>query len=164
MSNTQRPKARSENLVIQILPDETLVYDLTNNEAHCLNETAGFIWSRCNGDSSIDGIARSVEARFGRAVDVDLVRLGVAQLSEKNLLAKNWAERISLPSRRDVIKKIGLASAIALPVIASIVAPPNAMGNISCGCISPVDCRGQAGNACPPNAFTCNPSGICVVQ
>ena len=45
----QRPVARQEGLVIQEMPDEVLVFDLKTNKAHCLNETAAFVWKACDG-------------------------------------------------------------------------------------------------------------------
>ena len=56
------PKARSSELVIQTVGNETLVYDLNSNEAHCLNETAALVWSKCNGQLSIDDISKSFGA------------------------------------------------------------------------------------------------------
>src|SRR5260221_9084920 len=132
MKNILCPKARSENLVIQTLPGETLVYDMTTNEAHCLNETAAFVWNNCKGDISIDEIARSVEARFGHTVDADFVRLAIKQLDDNKLLTENGLNGLTMPSRREAIKKIGLASAIAIPIVASMVAPQRALGSTSC--------------------------------
>jgi len=158
MKNILCPKARSENLVIQTLPSETLVYDLTTNEAHCLNETAAFVWDNCKGDISIDEIAKSVEAQFGHAVDADYVRLAVKQLDDKNLLTENGLGGLAMPSRREVIKKIGLASAIAIPIVASMVAPSSALASTSCICVVPGDCATQGG--CP-SQINCNGVGQC---
>ena len=58
MTGDYYPRARSTDLVIQTVGNETLVYDLKSNEAHCLNETAAFVWSKCNGDLSIDEVGR----------------------------------------------------------------------------------------------------------
>jgi len=158
MKNILCPKARSENLVIQTLPGETLVYDLTTNEAHCLNETAAFVWDKCKGDISIDEIARSVETRFGHAVDADYVRLAVKQLDDKNLLTESGLGGLAMPSRREAIKKIGLASAIAIPIVASMVAPQSALASTSCICVTPADCATQGG--CP-STVNCNGTGQC---
>jgi len=157
MKNILCPKARSENLVIQTLPGETLVYDLATHEAHCLNETAAFVWNNCKGDISIDEIAESVEAKFGHRVDADFVRLAVKQLDDKKLLTRNGLNGLAMPSRREAIKKIGLASAIAIPIVASIVAPPNAMASVSCACSIPSNCLGLG---CP-SPDTCNTLGQC---
>ncbi|SRR5258708_32235669 len=158
MKNILCPKARSENLVIQTLPEETLVYDLTTNEAHCLNETAAFVWNNCKGDISIDEIAKSVETRFGHAVDADYVRLAVKQLDDKKLLIESGLGGLAMPSRREAIKKIGLASAIAIPIVASIVAPPNALASLSCACVAPADCATFTSCMSMTN---CNPGGQC---
>ena len=65
MQNDFHPQARSENLVVQTLPGETLVYDLNSHKAHCLNETSSFIWENCSGNLSVDQILEAFEARFG---------------------------------------------------------------------------------------------------
>ena len=157
------PKARSENLVIQTLPDETLVYDMTSNEAHCLNETAAFVWSKCSGDLTVDDIAHSATIAFGKPVSADLVNFAVKELNDRKLLSESGIDLPAISSRRQVIKKLGLASAIAVPIVASIVAPTSALASVSCGCANPGNCPSQAGGACPPGAFTCGLQGICVV-
>ena len=44
MKNSAKlPHARTKDLVIRELGDETLIYDLANDRAHCLNETAAFV-------------------------------------------------------------------------------------------------------------------------
>lgn len=163
MTNSTYPKARSNDLVVQEMADEVLIYDLMTNEAHCLNKTAAFVWSRCSGDASIEDIARSIEVSFGHPVGADFVKLAVTQLNDRKLLSESGTNSLAMSSRREAIKKIGLASAIALPLIASIVAPPNALGNVSCSCINPAQCIVQASRECPPQAFSCNFNGICVV-
>ena len=47
------PNARKENLVIEELPGEVLVYDLNLHKAHCLNQTAALVWERCDGQTSV---------------------------------------------------------------------------------------------------------------
>jgi len=60
MNNSQqRPVARKEGLVIQEMPDEVLVFDTETNKAHCLNETAAFVWKSCNGTNSVADITQS---------------------------------------------------------------------------------------------------------
>jgi hypothetical protein len=158
MSSTFFPKARTENLVIQTLPGETLVYDLTSHEAHCLNETAAFVWSQCSGDISIDGIVGSAESRFGQTVGVDLVNFAIAQLNDRKLLSENTLNIPPMQSRREAIRKIGLASAVALPIIASVTAPLNALAATSCGCATRFSCGDMP--QCP-STTNCNANGIC---
>ena len=154
MNNSQYPIARKSGLVVQEMPDEVLVYDLNTNKAHCLNHTAARVWKACDGKTSIPDIASS----FGKDANEDLIWLAVDQLSESDLLERQVASRFNGQSRREVIKKIGLASVVALPVIASLVAPSNALAAVSCACINPGACASQTG--CP-STVNCNGSGVC---
>jgi hypothetical protein len=168
MNNSQFPAARKSGLVIQEMPDEVLVYDLNTNKAHCLNQTAAKVWMACDGKTSIAEIAD----RFGRGANEDLVWLAIDQLSESDLLENIVASKFKGQSRREVIKKIGLASIIAIPVIASLVAPQNALAATSCHCSNDNQCQnppnvGNCPTHCCSGVGTCNSpetapgSGIC---
>src|SRR4029453_8365283 len=140
MNNSQRPIARSSGLVVQEVPDEVLVYDLESNKAHCLNQSAAMIWKSCDGNTSVSEIAKLVEAQAGGKVTEDFVWLAIDQLNENKLLEKEVAVSFAGQSRRGAIKKIGLASMIAVPVIASLVAPQSALAAASCSCNNPGSC------------------------
>ena len=158
MNNSQCPVARKNGLVVQEVPDEVLVYDLDSNKAHCLNQSAAMIWKSCDGNNSISEIAKLIESQAGGKVTEDFVWLAIDQLGENNLLEKQIPSSFEGTSRREVIKKIGLASVIAIPVIASLVAPKSALAAASCGCNSAPDCAAQLG--CPSTSV-CNSNGIC---
>jgi hypothetical protein len=158
MNNSQNPIARKNGLVVQEVPDEVLVYDLESNKAHCLNRSAAIIWKSCDGNNSIAEIAKLVESQAGGKVTEDFVWLAIDQLSENNLLEKQLSMSLEGTSRREVIKKIGLASVIAIPVIASLVAPQSALAASSCACTTPGNCATQT--VCP-NTTNCNSSGVC---
>ncbi len=158
MMNPLNPIARSNGLVVQEMPDEVLVYDLDSNKAHCLNETAAFVWKSCDGTNSVADIVREFETNIGGRVSEDFVWLAIDQLHENGLMAAGTAPKFAGQSRREALKKIGLASMVALPVIASLVTPQSALASGSCGCINPGACAPQTG--CP-NLANCNPSGIC---
>jgi len=157
MKNSVNPKARDENLVVQELPDEILVYDLKTDEAHCLNKTAALVWKNCDGKTSVTDIAKLLGGNFGNPVDDDLVWLAIDQLDEKNLLDEQ--NRSDSPNRRELIKKIGMVSVIALPIVASLKAPTSVFAaTANCACVNPGDCPVQTG--CP-SLVNCNGSGIC---
>lgn len=151
----KNPKARDEDLVVQELAEEILVYDLTTNEAHCLNKSAALVWKYCDGKTSVTDIAKLLEKSFGDPVEDDFVRLAINSLTEKNLL--NEQSHFDLPNRRELLRKIGRASVIALPVVASLVAPPAAMAG-NCVCLTPSNCVTQTG--CP-STVNCNGSAVC---
>jgi len=158
MNNSERPIARKSGLVIQEVPNEVLVYDLDTNKAHCLNESAAIVWRSCDGKNSVSEIAKLVESQAGGTVTDEFVWLAIDQLSQNNLLEREVAISFEGRSRREVIKKIGLASVIAVPVIASLVAPRSALASSSCACVAPGDCLTQT--TCP-NTTNCNGSGVC---
>lgn len=140
MHNSRNPLARKNGLVIQENPDEVLVYDMNSNKAHCLNETSALVWRSCNGSNSVSDIVRELEANSGKPVTDDIVWLAIDQLNDNGLLEEGTTKRFAGQSRRDVIKKIGLASMVALPVVASLVAPSSVLAVGSCACTAPGNC------------------------
>ncbi|HVF48225.1 MAG TPA: PqqD family protein [Pyrinomonadaceae bacterium] len=158
MNNPNNPMARQNGLVVQEMPDEVLVYDLDTNKAHCLNQSAALVWKSCDGTNSVADIVR----QFDGKVTEDFVWLAIDQLNENNLLASKMAPRFAGHSRRQAIKTIGLASMVALPVIASLVAPQTALGAVCCACTTSTDCTAPGRAACP--ARTCNTRGVCAPQ
>lgn len=158
MNNPNNPIARQKGLVVQEMPDEVLVYDLDSNKAHCLNQSAAFVWKSCDGNNTVTDIVRHFETSGGGKVSEDLVWLAIDQLNEKGLLDGEVKPRFQGQSRRQVIKTIGLASMVALPVIASLVAPQNALASVSCACTNNAACGSQS--QCP-SITNCNGSGVC---
>ena len=160
MNNSQRPIARKSGLVVQEVPDEVLVYDLESNKAHCLNRSAALVWRSCDGKNSISEITRLVEEQAGGKVTDDFVWLAIDQLSENNLLEKEVLVSFNGQSRREAIKKIGMASMVAVPIIASLVAPQSALAAVSCSCNTPPSCGATANMNCP-STVNCNGGGLC---
>lgn len=112
------PKPRTENLLEQHLAGETLIYDLSANKAFNLNETSATVYKACCEDLTFD------ELKGASEFTDDLIYLALDELKRNNLL--DDAEYISPYAglnRREVIKKVGLASMIALPVITGLITP-----------------------------------------
>jgi hypothetical protein len=158
MKSSQVPVARKEGLVVQETTEEVLVYDLSSNKAHCLNQTAAFVWKSCDGNNSISEITKLFEKEIGSAVQEDLVWLAIDQLNDKNLLVSEVRTNFAGRTRREVMKKIGLATVVALPIVASLTAPTSVLASTSCACVNPGACLAQT--SCP-STVNCNPSGIC---
>ncbi len=159
MNKPLNPAARKTGLVVQEALDELLVYDMETNKAHCLNKTAAYVWQACNGSRNISEIAEYVGSLAGTKFSDDLVWLAIDQLNDNDLLEKAFDGEFNGISRRDVIKKIGLTSMVALPIIASLVAPPTAMASASCNCVSDLACQAAPNLGCPTT--TCNSTGFC---
>lgn len=159
MINSQKPLARTDNLVIQDLPDEVLVYDLATNKAHCLNQSAMLVWKACDGDHTVSEISQLLSKTTGNSVDENFIWLAIDQLNEKNLLEKGISPAFAGESRRSVIKKIGMAAVIGLPIVASLTAPTSVLAATSCACTGTgTPC--SPGGGCAPG--TCDASGVCV--
>lgn len=162
MKNTPegfQPKARSLNIVVQEAAQELLLYDLNTNRAFCLNEKAAKIYNHCDGNKSVKTIGRLLD------IDSDYVLFAVAQLSKENLLDnKNQTFKTNHQSRRELFQKAALNSAVALPLLTSIIAPraTNAasVSTPGCGIQNP-----PSGAPCPPiDCFSaCNGGGFTIV-
>lgn len=142
------PRSRTDNLVIRELDDETLVYDIERDKAHCLNQTAALVWAQCDGKTTVVQAARLLEGKLDVSVDADLVWLAVKQL-ERFHLVESSAKSPSV-SRRSLVLKYAPA-ALALPVIMSISAPTPAIVGSCGGRDAP--CGGQTNPPCCDGFF-----------
>lgn len=144
------PRRRVDGIVVQEISDEVLVYDLERHKAHCLNRTSALVWNRCDGQTSVSELKRLLEQELGAMPDDDLILLAIEQLSKRHLLEQGFARLESNSiSRRALVRKLGLATAVALPLITSLVAPTPAQ---AATCV-------PNGGACSTGAQCC--SGIC---
>lgn len=150
-SNDQTPRARKTRLIIKDLPDETLVYDLESDKAHCLNQTAAHIWKNCDGNRTVTELTALLAAETNSAVPNEVVWLALEQLKKFDLLEETpeLPPQFAGMNRRDLVRRVGLG-ALALPLILSITSPTAAQAGSAGGfrhcCNSPGDCN-------PP--FTC---------
>lgn len=157
-----KPLARQSSLIIKEVDDETLVYDLESDKAHCLNNTAARVWKSCDGRSTVSEIAKQLGAEAKTTVDENVVWLALDQLEKFKLLQKpveKPAVFLSGVSRRHAIRALGLA-AIVLPMVTTMVVPTAAQSGspgpnppLTC-CVSPNDCQSlvckQEGPTDPP--------------
>jgi hypothetical protein len=139
----QMPKARKTQLLIKELPAETLIYDEESHQAHCLNQTAAWIWKRCDGKTKVREIAASVSRKARTPINEDVVWLALRELDRSHLLQGSVQRRAGV-SRREVIRKSAMA-ALTLPLIASIATPAAA----------------QVLSACPPGGIPCPAPPTC---
>jgi Coenzyme PQQ synthesis protein D (PqqD) len=152
-----KPIARKQGLVIQDLPDEVLVYDRDRDHAHCLNQTAAFVWQRCDGKNTTAQIAQSLGHQFNCTVDEKIVWLALDQLGKNHLLDRQAALPPTLMgmNRRSVMRALGLAAVVAVPLVTSIVAPTPAQAATckptGASCAVPAECcSGLCSDTCQP--------------
>lgn len=156
MAEHYTPRARRSKLVVRELADETLVYDLEGHRAHCLNRAAALVWKLCDGRSTVSRIAEKMCDRLSARVTDEAVRLALEQLADRNLLAPNKMHPAPVPnlvSRRAMMQRLGLAAAVALPLVTSIISPTPVMAQSPC-----------TETSCPPGttcqAGVCEPEGV----
>ena len=155
------PKSREKDIVVQRSNDEVLIYDLRSNKALCLNETSSIVWDACDGNRDRDEIRNFVSAKLGKEVNGDLIWLALDQLKKEELISSDAEIETKFEglSRREVIRKIGIGSMIALPVIASMVAPQAAYAISVCPTTNPPGCPTTGGGRAP--GCGCSGNGNC---
>jgi hypothetical protein len=130
------PRAREDGLVVKVLPDEVLVYDLERHQVHCLNRAAAFVWEHCDGRATVTEVAALLRKELKNAADEEVVWLALNGLRRAGLLradAGGKTEPTRRVSRRDLIRKLATAAAVLLPLITSIVVPEAAAAqSINC--------------------------------
>lgn len=137
MSRLTMPLARKQNLQIQTVADETLVYDMTTDKAYVLSASAAAVWHACNGERTVQEIAQYLSRET--PTDETVVWYALAQLNP--LLQEPVAapHEFGSLSRRQFLTRAGLiAGAAAVPVVVSIVAPKAAhaqsITEVCCDC------------------------------
>jgi hypothetical protein len=118
-------RARKEGLLVHPVEDEVLVYDLSRHKAHCLNQAAATVWKHCDGRRSVQELARTAGHDLDVTFDEEMAWLALRQLDQARLLEERIMPRLRSPkiSRREVIKRVGLAAAVSVPFISSIISP-----------------------------------------
>ena len=165
-----KPQSRRSGLLIRELPDELLVYDQEQHRAHCLNRTAALVFRHADGTRSVDDLARVLDPAAAGPDAVSAATLALAQLSDGGLLEGEWlpVDPAAGLTRRDAARRVGLAAAILLPAMATILAPSPAEAAATCvtSCAgqpngTPCTCLGAnpCTSACVSNI--CDPDGTC---
>ena len=147
------PLGRKENLVMQELENEVLLYDLKANKAFCLNYTSAMVWQLCDGTKSIAEISQNLSQKLFQPINEEVIWLALDQLKKESLLTNGEVLEPSFNrlSRREVIRKVGFTSMIALPLISSVIAPNAINAQSTSGC---------AGLACTGTGFA-GQNGCC---
>jgi hypothetical protein len=132
--------------IVRELSEEFLVYDKETSQAHCLNRTAIDVWKLCDGKITVAEIIQKLEKKSKSPVDERIVWMALHQLQKSGLLLGRIlsSKEENFLSRRAMVKKMGVAAALALPVVTSILVPTAAQA-ASClhsgqPCTSPLQC------------------------
>ena len=119
------PLARTDDLAVQQVNDETLVYDKKTHHAHCLNRIAGVVWRHCDGRRTSDDLAKIVNQVLGLPGDPGLVELALQELGQAQLLEQypKVTPEQKQYTRREVSSRLGVGAAAFLlaPLVTSIM-------------------------------------------
>jgi hypothetical protein len=146
---------QKDGLTIRALDGEVLVYDPETARASCLNDFAAEVLALCDGKHSPAEIARDLSFKD---VDERMVVIALADLQKAQLLRS--APPVAFGafgrgSRRDMLRRIGVGTAIAVPVVTGIALPAAANGTTCSG----------LGQRCDNNTNCCDglscSQGIC---
>lgn len=130
------PTARTADIIEQKIDADLLVYDLRVNKAYILNETSGTIFKACDGKTNLTELCKK------QNYSPELVYLALDELRKNDLIEtdESYVSPLAGINRREVVKRIGISSLAALPLISSLTAPPAVAA---------------ASSVCTPNAPGC---------
>lgn len=133
-------KVRVDDIVVQEIGSELLLFDKRSDSAHSLSPAASIVWQACDGRTAPEAVVAKLAA-LGIEDPQRVFDEALSDFDAKGLLADGV-------SRRAAIKKMG-AVAFATPLVVSIVAPMAA--HATSGGILPLNSPCTANNQCSGN-------------
>ena len=127
MNEHSFPTRINQNIILQHIADETLIYDESRHKAFCLNRIAAAVWNECDGLQDAPQIAAKVTLSLVYPISREIVDLALAQLSKDGLLQVplclcSPVDAASL-SRRSLMARAGVGALLLLPMVSAIEAP-----------------------------------------
>lgn len=143
-----------QDLVTEQVADELLMYDPQDSSCHCLAPQAAYVWQSLAAGHSIRKILADFRSRFPDAKAKDVVEAALVEFRERKLLVSEKDPAPILPSRRQVLKAIGLS--LVATIVASRPASAARVGSFPLNAISalyfaePATWTGIDGVSCGP--------------
>lgn len=144
-----KPHARRNDLERQYVDEELVIYDLTTEQAHCLNPLAARVYDLADGTRTVEeivGEARKVDA----SIDTAAVWAALDALADASLLTERVAPPAGdfSPARRDLVRNVIAASTLlAVPGIATILTPRPAQAQSDVGGDTEADSKASEASA-----------------
>ena len=136
MKSQETPRSIRQDISTQQIGSETLVYDERRHRAFCLNKSSSVIWGLANGERTIGEMRAAASLQLESPVSEEFVLFAIEELRRDGLIEPAAiSQSTATISRRVMMQRIGVGSALLLPAIAAIVAPTAAQAYGGC-----VDC------------------------
>lgn len=136
-TNRQKhPAARTNDLSVTVVGDETVVYDQLSHQASCLSAVTAAVWNACDGKNDIDALLQTVRSMGFQDAGDEVILLALGQLEQVKLLEVVPDARVNTAnklSRREMLQSVGLRAVVAIPIVTSISIQP-AIAGISATC------------------------------
>ena len=113
------PHARRDDLLVESILDELLVYDTRSHRAHCLSAVAAAVWQACDGQSRVSDLGVKAGQVLGATCDEQVVWQALEELSTRDLLRQPIDPPAGGLDRRAFVRALG----IVIPLITTIVTP-----------------------------------------
>ena len=116
-------KARRGNLLSRKVGEETVIYDMDNDKALCLDKVSAIVWEASCDLNDMNELLNVLHRNGIEDADEQLVVLAIEQLNESNLLENsidNETSQASILPRCDVLRQLTMYSAAALPLVTSL--------------------------------------------
>ena len=155
-----RPQARTEQLISERIDEELVIYDQSNNVAHCLSREAGRVWEYCDGRLTEAEIANQL------TLSVEIVQRALAALEERGLLDDGSVAAPGYSRRQAAVRlaRIG-GAALAGPLVYSVDVGSAAAkaSHLAAGCILATcgSCSSTTGCALCNTAGTTSTNSMC---
>jgi hypothetical protein len=173
-----KPQARTDELVIEEVGDELLIYDSANKRAHCLGPAAAAVWRACDGNGSVDALSDTLDLsadEVKRVLD-ELEALELLERTGLEILQSGSDEGSGITRRQLTMRTVKAGAAVAVAPIAYSINVSPALATLTpipfqcevytvqscgtsdaCGHVAGCCCCCQGGGACK----TCGATAFC---
>jgi hypothetical protein len=119
---------RRDDVVVQEIDRETMVYDPLTAEFHLLHPLAAFVFRRADGQMPLARILDEARVTLGGELSSADMDVAVAELERVNLLRHPESVEVKRVTRRAMMQRLAAAAVLAVPLITTMAAPAAAMG------------------------------------
>jgi hypothetical protein len=133
MNCRDAPRRIKEQISVQTVAAETLVYDERRHMAFCLNLSCSAIWRLATGEHTIGEISQAASIELGTEISEEFAMFAVEEMRRDGLIEPSGAVVAAEPvSRRILLQRLGAGGVMLLPAVAAIIAPTAAQAYRGC--------------------------------